>query len=276
MSPSKRPKPAPPSFRGEVVRRAVTLGVKPEDLDRALIIGQIAGLLAKDAALKGRIAHKGAAMLYLVNSSRRLSRDLDTADIHGNEMDEQTVRRALSTPAASKVVIRIDKITSKGKQSLSLIVHCRPLRGGESVGITVSINWSEPFALKPVTESYALPDGTPIRVPVMDPRERAAEKVRAFMTRGEASDAYDLWWYATKVLKASVVVGLGGLIQTKLASSRLGSGDMLVRFDEMRANAKTEWASGKGLVIAGPKPAWAEIDNALTRFRSVTPHRAHP
>ncbi len=91
----------------------------------------------------------------------------------------------------------------KGKESLSLIVHCRPLRGGESVGITVSINWSEPFALKPVMESYALPDGTPIRVPVMNPREHAAEKVRT-------------------------------------------------------------------------KPAWAEIDNALTRFKSVTPHRAHP
>ena len=147
-------------------------------------------------------------MLHLVNASQRLSRDLDTAEIRGNEMDEQTVRRALSTPAASKVVLRIDKIVSRGKESLSLIVHCRPLRGGETVGITVSINWSEPFTLKPVLESYALPDGTPISVPVMDPRERAAEKVRAFMTRGEASDAYDLWWYATKVLKVSVLLGL--------------------------------------------------------------------
>jgi len=62
VSPGKRPKAAPPSFRTEVTRRAVTLGVKAEDLERALIIGQIAGLLAKDPALKGKIAHKGAAM----------------------------------------------------------------------------------------------------------------------------------------------------------------------------------------------------------------------
>ena len=125
-------------------------------------------------------------------------------------------------------------------------------------------------------ESYQLPDGTPISVPVMDPRERAAEKVRAFLTRGEAADAYDLWWYATKVLTASQVLGLGRLIQTKLGRSRLGSGDVLVRFDEMRDNAKAEWTTGTGLVIAGPKPTWTEVDKALTRFKGVTPHRAHP
>lgn len=193
MSPGKRPKAAPPSFRTEVTRRAVTLGVTPDDLERALIIGQIAGLLAKDPALKGEIAHKGAAMLHLVNLSQRLSRDLDSADIRGQRIDE-----------------------------------------------------------------------------------RAAEKVRAFLTRGEASDAYDLWWYANKVLTVSELLNLGPLIQTKLGRSRLGTGDVLERFDDMRDNAKAEWTTGTGLVIAGPKPAWAEVDKALARFKSVSPRRAHP
>lgn len=275
MSPSRR-RPAPPTFRTEVVRRAASLGVKAEDLDRALIIGQIAGLLARDPALRGKIAHKGAAMLHLVNLSPRLSRDLDSADIRGQRLDERAVRRALETAAARKVVTRIDRVTARGTDSLTLLVHCRALRGGSTVGITVSINWSEPFTLKPVMESYKLPDGTPIRVPVMDARERAAEKVRAFLTRGEASDAYDLWWYATKVLRTRELGLLAELIQTKLGRSRLGRGDVLVRFDQMRANAKDEWTAGKGLVIARPRPAWAEVDAALARFRAVTPHRAHP
>ena len=123
-------------------------------------------------------------------------------------------------------------------------------------------------------ESYTLPDGTPISVPVMDSRERAAKKVRAFLTRGEAADAYDLWWYATKVLTASEVLSLGKLIQTKLGRSRLSTGDVLLRFDEMSRNAKVEWTTGTGLVIAGPKPRWTEVDKALARFKSVTPHRA--
>lgn len=275
MSPSRR-RPAPPTFRTEVVRRAANLGVQAEDLDRALIIGQIAGLLARAPALRGKIAHKGAAMLHLVNLSQRLSRDLDSADIRGQRLDERAVRRALETAAAHKVVTRIDRITARGTDSLTLLVHCRALRGGSTVGITVSINWSEPFILKPVMESYQLPDGSPISVPVMDARERAAEKVRAFLTRGEASDAYDLWWYATKVLKARELALLAELIQTKLGRSRLAPGDVLVRFDQMRANAKAEWIAGKGLVIAGPKPAWAEVDAALARFKVVTPHRAHP
>lgn len=93
------------------------LGVKPEDLDRALIIGQIAGLLAKDAALKGKIAHKGAAMLRLVNLSQRLSRDLDTADIRGQRLEERAVRHALDTPAARKVVVRVDKVTAQGSET---------------------------------------------------------------------------------------------------------------------------------------------------------------
>ncbi len=276
MSPSKPRKVAPTSFRAQVVQRANELGVKPEDLDRTLIIGQIAALRVKHPALKGKIAHKGAAMLRLVNASERLSRDLDSADIRGNAMNEQTIRDALGTKDAAKVVTGIDRIVARGKESLALIVHCRSLRGGASVPITVSINWSEPFVRKPVMESYSLPDGTPITVPVMDPLERAAEKVRAFMTRGEASDAYDLWWYATKVLKVKEIQGLGPLIQTKFASSRLGAGDMLVQFDEMRANAKEEWATGQGLTIAGTKPPWAEVDTALMRFKSVTPHAAHP
>lgn len=43
--------------------------LKPEDLARALIIGQIAGLFAKGPALKGKIAHKGAAMLHLATAA---------------------------------------------------------------------------------------------------------------------------------------------------------------------------------------------------------------
>lgn len=169
---------------------------------------------------------------------------------------------------------RIDRIAARGADSLTWLVHCRALRGGSTVGISVSINWSEPFTLKPVMESYKLPDGSPISVPVMDSRERAAEKLRAFLTRGEASDAYDLWWYATKVLTASDVLSMGRLIQTKLGRSRLGGGDVLVRFDEMRDNAKAEWTMGTGLVIAGPKPTWPEVDKALGRFKAVTPQRA--
>lgn len=40
-------RPASPTFRTELKRRASDRGVPSEDLDRALIIGQIAGLLIR-------------------------------------------------------------------------------------------------------------------------------------------------------------------------------------------------------------------------------------
>lgn len=83
MSPKKKARPAGPTFRTELKRRATDLAVASEDLDRALVIGQIAGLLVKDPGLEGKLAHKGAAVLRLVEKCERLSRDLDSADIRG-------------------------------------------------------------------------------------------------------------------------------------------------------------------------------------------------
>lgn len=104
MSAKKKAKPSGPTFRTELKRRASDLGVPSEDLDRALIIGQIAGLLIKDDALKGKLAHKGAAVLRLVEKSQRLSRDLDSADIRGQRVTARAIERALSTAEAKKVV----------------------------------------------------------------------------------------------------------------------------------------------------------------------------
>jgi len=275
VSPKKRKAPAGPNFRTDLARRAAAIGLAAEHLDRALVIGQIAGLLAQDKALKGNIAHKGAAMLHLVNRSKRFSRDLDSADIRGRAVDERAIRHALSTPAAKRVVLSIDKITSRGEDSLTLLLNCRPLQGGTSIGITLSINWSEPFLRPPIIETYRIRGDEAIAVPVMDPRERAAEKVRAFLTRGEASDAYDLWWYASAVLTEAEMLGLGSLIRQKLATSRLADDlELHLYFEEMEENARNEWEKGHSLIIAAAdKPAWPKVAKALARFKRVVPQR---
>ena len=122
MSPRKKAKPAGPTFRTELKRRADDVGVSAEDFERALIIGQIAGLLIKDPGLKGKLAHKGAAMLRLVDKSERLSRDLDSADIRGERVDTRLIARALTTPEAKKVVLKI--IPSRpGQNSVSFLVE---------------------------------------------------------------------------------------------------------------------------------------------------------
>lgn len=273
MSPKKRAKPIGLTFRTELKRRAADLGLASEDLERALVIGQIAGLLVKDPGLKGKLAHKGAAVLRLVEKSERLSRDLDSADIRGERIDARLVVRALGTAEAKKVVLRVVP-NRPGRTSISFVVECRHLGGGATMPVMLTINWSEPFILPVVMADYQLPDGTPIKVPVMQAIERAAEKARAFLTRGEATDAYDLWWYWNRVLTAAGREQLPGLIKRKLASPARavpGADKLHQRFDEMRANAEDEWKTGKGLVLSGKKPEWKDVDAALLKFKARTP-----
>lgn len=276
MSPKGKLKLAAPTFREQLARRAQEVGLDTEHLDRALILGQLAALLSEDPELTGKIAHKGAAMLHLVNKSRRFSRDLDSGDIRGQRVDRRTVRRALSTAKAKKVVVGIDQLTQGGADSITLFLNCRRLQGGATMKIQFSINWSEPFTLPPVMESYALPDGTPVKVPVMDSRERAAEKLRAFLDRGEAPDAYDLWWYATTIFPDDQVLRLSKLIKVKLAQSNLASDlDLHARFKEMEQSAREQWAKGTGLIIAAEdKPSWTAVSKALASFKRVVPNRA--
>lgn len=273
MSAKKKARPSGPTFRTELKRRASDLGVPSEDLDRALVIGQIAGLLIKDDALKGKLAHKGAAVLRLVEKSQRLSRDLDSADIRGQRVTARAIERALSTAEAKKVVLKVTP-NRPGQSSISFLVECRRLAGGATLPITITINWSEPFILPVVKGDYLLPNGTPIKVPVMQAVERAAEKVRAFLTRGEATDAYDLWWYWNRVLTTVDNEKLPSLIKRKLASSARpipGADKLHERFEKMRQNAEDEWKTGRGLVLSGKKPDWKDVDAALLKFKARTP-----
>jgi len=276
VSPRKKAKLAGPTFRTELKRRATDLGVASEDFERALIIGQLAGLLVQYPGLKGKLAHKGGAVLRLVEKSERLSRDLDSADIRGQRIETRLVVRALSTALARKVVLRV--VPSRpGKSGISFLVECRRLAGGSTMSITLTINWSEPFILPVAMANYQLPDGTPIKVPVMQAVERAAEKVRAFVTRGEGSDAYDLWWYWNRVLTTARHRKLPGLIKRKLASAARpipGADKLHERFDEMRENARDEWKTGQGLVVSGTKPNWTDVDAALLKFKARTPDTA--
>ncbi len=198
---------------------------------------------------------------------------LDSGDIRGDRVDPRVVIAALSAEQARKVVLSVTPAGSS-PDGCAFLVECRALRGRRTT-IKISINWSEPFVLAPVQASYKIPDGTPITVPVMQPLERAAEKVRAFLSRGEASDAYDLWFYWTKVLTPADREGLATMTKRKLRSSasRVPKSvtDMLQRFDEMREIAKEEWRTGRNLVIEGTKPEWDEVDRALLRFKAHTP-----
>lgn len=272
MRKKRKRKPTRPTFRTEVRRQAAALGVPNDALERALILGQLAALLTAHPRMSEAVAFKGGAMMRLVDQSPRLSRDLDSSELRGREIREEWVREALSTAVAKRVVLGIDRIVRRSAASISFLVRCRPLTGGEQIAITVSVNWDEPLLMSPELQAIELPNRDHVRVPVVHRAERAAEKVRAFMDRGEANDAHDLHWYGTRRLNADDWRRLPDLIRNKLALLRTPpESDLHQRFDAMRVAAQEQWERGQGLVMVRDPPSWEEVDAQLMRFGALIP-----
>ena len=83
MTAKKRPAAAP--TLGTTLRRSATLlaAIDPADVDRAIILGQLAELLMAHPRIGSSVAYKGGAIMNLVDGSPRLSRDLDGAAVSG-------------------------------------------------------------------------------------------------------------------------------------------------------------------------------------------------
>ena len=210
--------------------------------------------------------------MRLVDQSPRLSRDLDCSELRGRPVREEWVREALSPQAARQVVLGVERIVRRGTASLSFLVRCRSLTGGEEIPITVSVNWEEPLVLAPERQSIELPNGAQVRVPVVHRAERCAEKVRAFLERGEASDAHDLHWFGSRVLEPKDWDVLPNLTRKKVRLLRVPqSTDLHRRFEDMRVNAREQWRRGQGLVVVADLPAWEEVHQQLTRCKRLVP-----
>ncbi len=93
-----------PNLRTGVRRAAAEANVDVNDYERAIVLGQVAELLALHPQIGGRIAFKGGAVMTLFDGSPRLSRDLDAVLVSGGRITEKMVREALGTPAAKMVV----------------------------------------------------------------------------------------------------------------------------------------------------------------------------
>jgi len=150
--------------------------------------------------------------------------------------------------------------------------ECRPLSGQGKVAVSLSINWDDPLLDVPEQRTVEIA-GRRVELPVMTARERAAEKARAFLTRGEAADAHDLYYYGSVVLTAPDRRRLPDLIRRKLQRSRLPDTDLHVRWDEMAVLAEASYARGEGLLLVATKAPWPVVQRQLRRFKAAVPER---
>lgn len=264
-----------PTFREGVRRAAEEANVAVNEYERALVLGQVADLLAAHPRIGGRIAFKGGAVMTLFDGSPRLSRDLDAVLVSGARITEATVRDALGTPAARKVVIRVDRFVTTDRNGIRFpVVVCHPLSGLGEVHMQMSINWSSPLQCKTERGTFEV-DGREVTLRVMARRERVAEKIRAFLDRGEDRDAFDLSHFVERGLEAEEYAALAVLVEGKLAvDDDLASGiDLHALFDQRIKEIGPLWGTRGGLILLKELPTWPVVKPRLLRLRKYVPAR---
>lgn len=255
-------------------RAAAELKVSVSDLERATVLGQVAGLLIAHRAIGRRLAFKGGAVMHLVDNSPRLSGDLDGVVTTSGTVTLAMIKAALSTAEGRRVVIRIGDIVMNNPQSIDVhFVVCRPLSRSDEITIRIQIGWRFPPLLAPVNHVITLRTGTTIALPILAMRERVAEKVRAFTERGLPRDAYDLHFYAIRVLKQADYKGLARLIYKKLQEGDLPDGTNLhEQFELSLRLAAASWSTPRSMTLTTGQPSWNEVEPVLrNRFKALLP-----
>jgi predicted nucleotidyltransferase component of viral defense system len=256
-----------------LVRAAQAAQVSGQELDRAIILGQIAHFLTQHRRIGREIAFKGGAVMRLLDDSPRFSGDLDGAAVFGKTIRQEWIEEALwDNPQAKRVFVGgRPRIINKTSRGISYpIIECRAVGSGQSpVTLRLSINWSECLQLAPVWRELRVHGiKEPIRIPTVDPRERAAEKLRAFLERADVNDAFDLDQFAKRDWSTADWAEVQRLLPIKLQNSSLrAEADLPGRFDRQVAAVKATWPGE--IVVATGVPNWEAIQPGVDRFRDL-------
>ena len=120
-------------------------------------------------------------------------------------------------------------------------------------------------------------NGHPVAFLVVARVERIAEKLRAFLMRDRAGDAFDLYHYAKQGISQADRAALPRLVAEKLREDDdVPPGvDLHDRFDRKVAALSRSWSKA-ALVLTGERPDWAEVGPRVVGFRRYVPRERPP
>lgn len=267
------PRKAGPDLRTDIRRAAEAANVNVNDYEKAIVLGQLAEILAADGRIPG-LAFKGGAIMTLIDGSPRLSADLDGAMASRTRVGLNLVYDVLTnTPRARQIVKRVDEksmsINADGLR-FSVIVF-RPPSGIGEVAVSLSIHWNEPLLMD--AEWITVPSQVgPIRLPVVARVERAAEKVRAFVVRGIDRDAYDLFRYRELLNRAEWAILARCVYEKFRYENTLPIGaDLPALFDGHLPALAQEWPKSRMVIMGQPTPPWDTVKPAIQPFKAYLP-----
>lgn len=275
-----------PTFtrRNLIARLAADHGVTADDVDRAIILGQLASVLAAHRRIGKRLAFKGGAMLHLIDASPRFSADLDASTTTGRAIRREWIEEAMRSDLGRRMMLAEPRIEPGKKAWVLPDVQCRALGGRPPITLKVSINWSAPLLCEPEwrgLRSHELQllageagiSPPQVLLPVVALDERIAEKLRAFVVRGQPEDAYDLAFHAEHSLDERRVKHLVQMVPVKLSEAipemLEGGEDLHKRFQTMISRVANAWPGQ--LVVRGGAPAWNAVEPLLRTYLETVP-----
>ncbi|MGI0130169.1 MAG: nucleotidyl transferase AbiEii/AbiGii toxin family protein, partial [Thermoplasmata archaeon] len=186
--------------------------------------------------------------------------------------EQRWIEEALwANPEAARVFLAKPRIVNATDRGISYpIIECRAVGSGRNpITVKLSINWSERLELDPIWRDLEVHGvGHTVKIPTVDDRERAAEKVRAFLDRADVNDAFDLSHFAARGWKQHDWNLVARLVPIKLQNSTIKPGaNLLARFDQQLAVVKAVWPGD--MVVSGGAPAWGAVEAGVLRFRDL-------
>ena len=200
----------PTGLRRLAGRTGTALGILEKDQALTLVLSVLAlEPVARYLAFKG-----GTALSRVYFPGYRFSEDLDftaARDIAG-ELLEAEPRIVVAGRRAGVRLSRLERVRT-GPGGRTLKVRYEDMNGHPN-RVLVQMSLREavrlPTESRPILDPYGVvPPGA--RIPTMDLREIAAEKIRSLLMRSQARDLYDLWF----LLREGVAVDVG-LVEAKL------------------------------------------------------------
>jgi predicted nucleotidyltransferase component of viral defense system len=153
--------------------------------------------LRREGAFDGLILFKGGTALrkFVFGATGRFSVDLDFGMQHDDDTGADFILGLLDGASIGGVSIRLERRRGSAA-NLRLETALGPVTEPAAVSIRQKAPWLPPQLFEPLPFQFLdlglQPDFARIRLPVLDVREIAAEKIAAFWRRRMARDLYDL------------------------------------------------------------------------------------
>jgi len=240
--------------REEFVRLAKARGLAPWQEEKRYVQALVLHALREEG-----VAMKGGTYLWFFHGLDRFSEDLDYAAL--GRVDKGMIQRCTDTLG----VFGVDagtKLVKDDRFTLTFRVDARgPLYSGEKsiCRVLVEISRREALLRKPAVgrldeAGYLLPIDL---MRGMALEEVAAEKTRALLRRGEARDAYDLWF----LLNRKGVSPEMGLVGKKLEFYRQGF--TVERLERALEGVARGWSGTLRPMVFGVLPPFADVRRDL-------------